>query len=69
MSAAVKTLAEITTEAEKALYDRLGVANTVRYLNQFRTGNGDYTKERDATLGGKSVDEIVDLIRKRETEI
>ncbi len=68
MSATVKTLAEITIEAEKALYDRLGVVNAVRYLNQFRTGSGDYTKERDATLGGKSVDEIINLIREKEAE-
>lgn len=66
MSAPEKTLAEISVEAEKALYERLGVVNTVRYLNQFRRGAGNYTAERDATLGGKSLSEMIEVIRQRE---
>ena len=65
MSATAKTLAEISVEAEKALYERLGVADTVRYLTQFQPRTGNYTEDRDATLGGRSVDELVDLIRQK----
>lgn len=62
MSVASKTLAEINLEAEKALYERLGVADTVRYLTQFQRRAGDYTSERDSSLGGLSVEELVRML-------
>ena len=62
MSVASKTLAEINLEAEKALYERLGVADTVRYLTQFQRSAGDYTSERDSSLGGLSVEELVRML-------
>ncbi len=62
MSVASKTLAEINLEAEKALYERLGVADTVRYLTQFQPRGGNYTSERDSSLGGLSVEELVRML-------
>lgn len=52
-----KPLAEITEEALTLLYRELGVVDTVRFLNQYGTGYGDYTRERgvlfaDLTLEG-----------------
>ena len=58
MSAPIKTLAELSFEAQDALYERLGVADTVRYLNQFRHGSGDYTKERVERYTDESVDDV-----------
>ena len=64
MSHQVKTLYEVSSEARHVLYKELGVANTVRFFNQFTSGEGNYTEERDATCGGATVDEIADMIRK-----
>ena len=41
-----KSLTEITHEAFGLLAKHLGVANTVRFINQFSTGHGNYTEER-----------------------
>jgi hypothetical protein len=41
-------LTELTQEALRVLYRELGIVNTIRFLNQFTTGFGDYTAERQA---------------------
>jgi hypothetical protein len=48
MTANAVPLTEITQEALRVLYRELGVVNTIRFLNQFTTGFGDYTSERQA---------------------
>lgn len=37
--------------------------DTIRFLNQFSVGRGDYTKERDSWLGGISMDDAIDQIK------
>ena len=51
-----------------ALMRDLGPAGMIRFLQQFETGSGDYTKDRDTWLDGQEIDEIVARIRRRETE-
>ena len=63
MKTATKPLNEITQEATRLLYKELGVVNTIRFLNQFTTGYGDYTKEREQLLGNLSLDEIISEIK------
>ena len=63
----VKTLHEVSSEARHVLYERLGVANTVRFYNQFEAGKGNYTEARDATCNGATVDELADRIEKLES--
>ncbi|RMF02741.1 MAG: hypothetical protein D6768_07525 [Chloroflexi bacterium] len=58
-----KPLAEITQEAIKVLFQTLGVVNTIRFINQFTTGYGNYTEERDALFGDKTLDDIISEIR------
>ena len=60
----IKPLAEITHEALTLLCQRLGVANTLRFINQFTTGYGNYTEERRDLYSAMSVDEIVAEIEK-----
>ncbi|MGQ9898537.1 MAG: hypothetical protein ACUVR8_13415 [Acidobacteriota bacterium] len=59
MSAEVTPLVEINQQALRLLYHELGVVNAVRFLKQFTSGFGDYTKERDVLFGKKTLDEIV----------
>jgi hypothetical protein len=50
-------LAENTKEALQVLYNEIGVIHTIRFVNQFATGYGDYAEEcetlfTDMTLNG-----------------
>lgn len=58
-------LTELTTATIKLLCREIGVVNTARFLNQFTTGYGNYTEEREQLLGDRSVDEIVADIKRR----
>jgi hypothetical protein len=54
-----KPLAQITQEAMHILYQKLGVVDTVRFLNQFTVGYGNYTAERDALFADMTLDDIL----------
>jgi hypothetical protein len=41
-----RTLDEVRQEGLDALRDRLGRADMIRFLQQFKTGNCDYARER-----------------------
>jgi hypothetical protein len=60
----VQPLAEITTKALKVLYKEIGIVNTVRFINQFTTGYGDYTQEREQLFAGMTLDSIVSEIKR-----
>ncbi len=63
MSAGIRPLAEISRQAREILVREMGVVDTLRFLSQFRTGGGDYTKERRQWLDDWSLDEIVTEIK------
>lgn len=68
MTVKAMPLTELTTSAIRVLCRELGVVNTVRFINQFTTGYGNYTEERDQIIGDLTVDEIVtEIKRKRRT--
>lgn len=52
------TIPEVRREGLRVLLDRLGPADTIRFLQQFDPGRGDYTKERDALLKDLTLDGI-----------
>jgi len=60
-----KPLGEITQQAIAVLMKEIGVVNTVRFLNQFTLGYGDYTAERDALFADLPLDEAVAAIKQR----
>lgn len=59
MSVHIQPLAEINDRAKSALLQALGVADTMRFLNQFRAGSGDYVAEREQLFKGESVKSII----------
>lgn len=59
-----RPLIEINQQAIQLLYRELGVVDAVRFLKQFTQGYGNYTQERDNLFGKKSLDEIVEEIKK-----
>ena len=65
MSIHFQPLAEITSRAKNALIQELGVVDTLRFLNQFRAGSGDYTAEREQLFKDESVKSVVASIKAR----
>jgi hypothetical protein len=49
----------------EAVAKKLGPLGMVRFLQQFETGRGDYTRERDQWLKDADLKEIVSEIRKK----
>lgn len=64
MTVKVKPLAEVTQEAIRVLIQELGPANTVRFVNQFTVGYGNYTEERRRLFAGMTLDDIVFEIKR-----
>lgn len=65
MIAELRPLAEITQTAFNVLYREIGVVNTVRFINQFTTGYGDYTKEREQLFVDLTLDDLVTEIKRQ----
>lgn len=64
MNVQAKPLTEITRNAIDLLSKEMGIVDTVRFLNQFTTGYGNYTEERDALFKDMTLDEILVAIKK-----
>lgn len=67
MIAETKPLAEITQDAIRILFRELGVVNTVRFINQYTTGYGNYTEERRELFADQTLDDLIDEIKQRRT--
>ncbi len=61
-------LTEIKQQGYKALIDALGVAGTLRFLQQLEVGYGDYTKERHQWLNQLTMDDFRDYVRQKKVE-
>jgi hypothetical protein len=65
MNGAIRPLAEITEQATAILVREMGVVDALRFLGQFRTGSGDYTKERGQWLDDLSLEHIASEIKSK----
>lgn len=65
MKTRAMTLKQIHEAGLDALMRELGPVGFVRFLQQFETGHGDYTREREKWLGDEDVDELVSRIQER----
>lgn len=61
------SLRDIRRDGIEALLDRLGPVDTIRFLQQYEAGRGDYTQERHRWLDGLGVQDIVEKIERRRT--
>ena len=57
----LKSLHKITQEAIQILSKEIGITDTIRFLNQFSQGYGDYTQERDAMFQDLTLDNILQM--------
>lgn len=63
MSMRAMTLDEIRRVGLEVLDRELGPVGMVRFLQQFETGQGDYTAERHQWLGSPDVRSLAEQIR------
>ncbi len=64
MNARSMSLSEIRAAGLDALARELGPVGMARFLQQFETGRGDYTRERESWLGEETVESLAEKIRK-----
>ncbi|WP_413174262.1 hypothetical protein [Anabaena azotica] len=63
-----KTQNEIIKQGYDALINSLGITDTIRFIQYFSPGKGDYTKERHQWLDEKTLTEVLAEIKQLETE-
>jgi hypothetical protein len=64
----MKTQNEIMKQGYDALINSLGVADTIRFIQYFSPGNGDYTKERHQWLDKKSLADVLVEIKELQED-
>jgi len=60
----MKPLSEVTKLAVDVLSKEIGIADTVRFLNQFSAGYGDYTREREILFEDLTLEETLSATRR-----
>ena len=65
MNTQTMSLEQIRIAGMEALARELGVVGMVRFLQQFETGHGDYSKDRHEWLDKQDLDTIVKRIQER----
>ncbi len=68
MKIQTKPLNDINQEAITILCQQLGLVNTVRFINQFSTGYGNYTKEREQLFADMTLDNVVSEIEEMRNQ-
>jgi hypothetical protein len=68
MAIPARPLSEITEEAIRLLVREMGAADVARFIGQFTTGYGDYTKERKELFKGLTIEDVVREIGQRQEE-
>ena len=63
MTRDARPLAQITAEAMKILYREIGIIDTLRFINQYTAGYGDYTAQREELFAGMTLDSIISEIK------
>jgi len=64
MNTQAQPLNEINIQAFQVLAKEMGLEKTIRFLNQFTTGYGNYTEERKKFFSDLHVSDIVKDIKK-----
>ena len=59
MNAVIKPIALINENATNILIKEMGVVDTIRFINQFTMGKGNYTEERRMMVDTMTLEEIV----------
>ena len=66
MTIHIQSISEVTQRATNILVKEIGVVDTMRFLNHFRAGTGNYTEERKHLFKGMSVKSIIADIKSQQ---
>ncbi|HEY3321267.1 MAG TPA: hypothetical protein VGP72_12425 [Planctomycetota bacterium] len=58
-------LNEVRERGLRALARELGPAGLIRFMQQYQTGSGDYTKQRKKLLAGDTMKSIAAKLRRK----
>jgi len=59
MNAMIKPISLVNENATNILIKEIGVVDTLRFINQFSTGHGNYTEERRKMVDTMKLEEII----------
>ena len=59
-------MTEIRQQGYKALINALGVAGTLRFVQQLGVGYGDYTKERHQWLNQLTIEDFRNYVKQKK---
>ena len=65
MNAQAMSLEQIRIAGMEALARELGIVGMIRFLQQFETGHGDYSKDRHKWLDDQDMDIVLKRIHER----
>ncbi len=65
MNAQTMSLEQIRVAGMEALARELGIVGMIRFMQQFETGHGDYSKDRHKWLENQDLDAIVKRIEEK----
>lgn len=69
MNLNVNPMFEVNKKATHILFQQMGVVDTIRFLNQFSLGSGNYTEERKQWLDNLTIEDIVSDIKAQRNNI
>ncbi|MBE9069354.1 hypothetical protein IQ260_22170 [Leptolyngbya cf. ectocarpi LEGE 11479] len=61
-----KTQQEVVRQGYQILVESLGIYDTLRFIQHFSPGQGDYTQERSTWLDQTSLDDILNAMKQRQ---
>ena len=68
MNTSVMTLEQIRVTGLAALMEKLGPDGMIRFLQQFETGTGDYTADRQHWVDQWDMDTLIGKLRERQSK-
>lgn len=68
MSAQIKHLSTVNENATRVLVREIGVVDTIRFINQFSTGSGNYTEERRTMVDAMTLEDILSGIEEMKAQ-
>jgi len=66
MNTQTMSLEEIRITGMEALARELGIVGMIRFLQQFETGHGNYSKDRHKWLDNQTMDAVINRIQDRK---
>ncbi len=63
-----RTQQEIIRQGYRALVDSLGVVDTIRFIQYYSSGYGDYTQERHQWLDKTRLEEVLTSMKQQAEE-